>query len=360
MPGHFRHAAARRTGGIMVMVLGLSGLLGVSACSKKPEAKAPEHAATVEAVRVTQSVQPTVVEGTGTISAWQEVPVGAETGGLTAVKLLGDEGMSVKAGDPLLQMDDILLKAQLRQAQAQADQAAKAYERSRTLFDKGYLSQAALDTAYASHETTAAALQTAQTQASLATVRAPVGGIIVSRKAVLGQIVQSGAELFRIVRDGRIELNMEVVENRLPLIHAGQTAMVTSEAGQDITGTVRIVTASVDPISRLGTARISVPWASGLRPGMFAHARIETDQALALSVPQKAIVYNQNKPSVFWVGPDQHVHRREVTLGQIVGDNVVVSGGVNLGDEVITTGAGFLVEGDKVKISNVTASVEGR
>jgi RND family efflux transporter MFP subunit len=344
-----------------LMAAGLCMVLAgaLTGCEHKDEAKAksvpPANATLVNYVTVGQDIAPVTVSGSGTISAWQEVPIGAETGGLTAVALLVDEGQSVVKGQPLLKMNDVLLQAQVRQAKASADQASKAYTRAKELHDKQYLSAAALDQAYANQETTAAALATAQVQLSQATVRAPVAGVISSRKAVLGQVVQPGAELFRIVRDGRIELNLEVVESELTLIKAGMPATVTSDTTGSVTGTVRIVTPMVDPATRLGYARISVPWSSGLRPGMFAAGAVNVGTQSVATVPQVAVVYSENAPGVFVVGADGKAHRRKVTLGGQAGQNVIVREGLQPGDRIVTTGAGFLNDGDKVKLQAATA-----
>ena len=341
---------------VAILVLGL----GVSACSGKkkdeakdgkPAASAPAgHASVVNFAVVRTDTAPVQVSGTGTISAWQEVIVGAETGGLTAVALLADEGQSVKQGQPLIKMNDVLLQAQLKQAQANYNQSNKAYQRAQTLFQQGYLSAAALDNAEASKLTTEAAMQTAQTQLNMATVRAPVSGIITNRKAVLGQNITQGAELFRIVRDGRIELNMEVVETDLKGISAGLPATVTSQSTGPVSGTVRIVTSMVDPATRLGYARISVPWSSGLRPGMFASGTINAGAQNVMLVPQSAIVYNENVPQVYLVGPDNKVHLRKVIVGPATpAKDIIIRDGVSVGDRVVTTGAGFLNDGDAVK-----------
>ncbi|MBW8882004.1 MAG: efflux RND transporter periplasmic adaptor subunit, partial [Asticcacaulis sp.] len=292
--------------------------------------------------------------GTGTVSAWQEEPVGAETGGLTAVSLLVDEGAYVKQGQPLLKMDDVLLQAQYKQAKANYDQANKAYQRAETLFKQGYLSAAALDNAQAAMLTTQAGMETAQTQLSLATVRAPVSGIVTSRKAVLGQIIQQGAELFRIVRDGRVELNMEVVESDLHLITPGMSATVSSQSTGPVSGSVRIVTPMVDPNTRLGYARISVPWSSGLRPGMFAQGSVDAGVQPILSVPQNAIVYSENTPGVYVIGAGNKVVFRKIVPGANLGKSVVVKDGLAAGEHIVTTGAGFLNSGDTV---NPVASV---
>ena len=320
-------------------------------------AKADEgggHSSLVQSAVVGPEDTPSVISGSGTVSAWQEAPVGAEVGGLTAVALAADEGQYVKKGQPLLMMNDVLLQAQLKQAKAQADNAQKAYGRAKELLDKGYLSPAALDQALANQQTTQAALQMAQTNLSLATVRAPVSGLIVSRKAVLGQIVVPGAELFRIVRDGRIELNMEVPESQLSKISAGQNAEVFLEGGKVVTGTVRIVTSQVDPATRLGVARISVPWSSGLRPGMFARASLSLGSTGQLAVPQKAVIYRQNNPGVYIIGADMKARYTEITTGDVRGDKIVVISGLNSGERVVTTGAGFLNDGDQVKIAPTT------
>ncbi len=336
---------------LVVAGLAVAALLDLSACAKPKDAAPPTHATVVGYAVVQSASAPVKITGPGTIEAWQQVSVGAETGGLTAVSLLADEGQSVQQGQPLLKMDDVLLQAQVKQAAANADQAKKAYDRSQTLFNQGYLSAAALDQAQASMLTTEAAKETADTQLSLATVRAPVSGVVTERKAVLGQIVQQGAELFSIVRDGRVELNMQVVEADLHAIKPGMAVTVTSESTGAVAGTVRIVTPQVDPQTRLGLARVSVPWASGLRPGMFGTGTIDAGVQDVLTVPQVAIVYSENQPAVLIVGADNKVTLTKVALGDHIGNDVVIRDGVSAGDRVVTTGAGFLNSGDTVKLA---------
>jgi len=358
-------AIFKRSGADCLAIAGLAAVVvlasSLSGCTKKAGADAPPpvHASLVNYAVATTATAPVEISGTGSISAWQEAPVGAEVGGLTAVALLVDEGQSVTQGQPLLKMDDVLLRAQVKQAQALETQNEKAYNRSKQLFSQGYLAQAGLETAEASYLTSEAALQTAQTQLSLATVRAPVSGIITERKAVLGQIVTSGAELFKIVRDGRVELNMEVVESDLHAIQPGMAATVTSDSIGPVAGSVRIVTSMVDPTTRLGVARISVPWSSGLRPGMFATGKVNAGDQQVLMIPQKAVVYNQNAPSVYVIDASNKVSLHRVVTGDLQGDNVIVKSGLQAGDKVATTGAGFLNEGDTVKLAQQVAAAGG-
>ena len=110
----------------------LSLTLALAACGGEEKAKEAEAKAgatgssqTVTVAAATLRNLPRTVTASGTISAWEEVPVGAETGGLTATAVYVDEGRYVRQGQPLVQLNDALLRAQLRQQQA-AVQSAEA------------------------------------------------------------------------------------------------------------------------------------------------------------------------------------------------------------------------------------------
>ncbi|WP_297800804.1 efflux RND transporter periplasmic adaptor subunit, partial [uncultured Brevundimonas sp.] len=263
--------------------------LTLAACGKGGEEK--EKAApttTVSVVTASVATLPNTIAASGTVSAWEEVPVGAETGGMTATAVFADEGTYVRQGQALVQMNDALLQAQLRQQQAAVQTAEAnaarddaALARAQELKERGFLSQASLDTALANQRSSQAQLAAARaslsetrTRLSQATVRAPVSGLVISRNVTKGQIIQAGTELFRMVRDGRLELDAQVPETSLPSLRAGQTARITSTQSEPTTGTIRIVTPEVDAQTRLGVARITLASGSGLKPGMFARAEI--------------------------------------------------------------------------------------
>ena len=110
-------------GAVAPSVLVLSALL-LAGCGGHGEDKTAEKTAggsrqTVSVAAVAQTSLNRTVTASGTVSAWEEVPVAAETGGLTAVAVYVDEGSYVRQGQPLVQMNDVLLRAQLRQQQAQ-------------------------------------------------------------------------------------------------------------------------------------------------------------------------------------------------------------------------------------------------
>ncbi|NBB65615.1 efflux RND transporter periplasmic adaptor subunit [Pseudomonas sp. ODNR1LW] len=355
-------------GAVAPTALILSALI-LSGCGGSGDGKADEKAGasrqTVTVAAVSQTNLDRKVSASGTVSAWEEVPVAAETGGLTAVALYVDEGSYVRQGQPLVQMNDVLLRAQLRQQQAQVQLAEAnvarddaALGRAQQLKERGFLSQASLDTALADQRSSAANLAAAratlastQTQLSQATVRAPVSGQIISRSVTKGQIISAGTELFRMVRDGRLELDAQVPETELPLIRAGQTATITSSEAGSTTGTVRIVTPEVDPQTRLGLARITLSPGSQLRTGMFAKAQIAVGDQTATTVPTASVLYRNNRAGVFLLGQDGATVR--FTPVQVLArtDANTAVGNLTPGARVVVSGAGFLNDGDRVTVS---------
>ena len=315
------------------------------------------------ATATTQSLARTVT-ASGTVSAWEEVPVGAETGGLTATAVLTDEGRYVQQGEVLVQLNDTLLRAQLRQqdaavvsAEATLAQADNALARAQELRERGFLSQAGLDTAIAQQATAQAQLNAAtagraETQARVnqAAIRAPVSGLVISRSVTRGQIVQPGTELFRIVRDGRLELDAQIPETEIRLLQPGQSARVSSDDIGSVSGTVRIVTPEVDAQTRLGVARISVASGSGLRPGMFARAEIDIGAQGAVVVPTASILYRENRAGVFVLVEGDLVRFQEVSVRSRT-DAYSAVDGIAAGTRVVVEGAGFLGDGDRVTVA---------
>ena len=348
-----------------LMGLSLALALGLSACGEKQEREV--QTTTVSAVTTAVSSLPRTITASGTVSAWEEVPVGAETGGLTATIVHVDEGSYVRQGQALVQMNDVLLRAQLRQQQAAVQTAEAnaarddaALSRAQDLKERGFLSQASLDQSLANQRASAANLASAraglsetQTRLSQAIIRAPVSGLIVSRSVTRGQIIQPGQELFRIVRDGRLELDAQVPETELAVLSAGQSVRITSSQTEPSTGTIRIVTPQVDGQTRLGIARISLDPASGLKAGMFARAEISAGEREAITVPNAAVLYRDNKAGVYVIGQNNVATFTPVKV-LLRNDESSALEGLQAGVRVAVDGAGFLSDGDVVTIAAAT------
>jgi len=363
-------------GAVPALILAAAAALTLSACgghgedkSKTGDKPAGASRQTVSAATAIEQALPRVIVASGSVSAWEEVPVGAETGGLTAVGVYVDEGSYVRQGQVLVKLNDALLQAQLRQQQAAVETAEAnaarddaALGRAQELKQRGFLSQASLDTALANQRASQAnlasaraALSETRTRLSQSEIKAPVSGLIISRNVTRGQIVEAGTQLFRMVRDGRLELDAQVPETDLPALRAGQTATITSNEGVATSGTIRIVTPEVDPETRLGLARISLSPGSGLKPGMFARASITAGAQPTTVVPTGAVLYRNNRSGVFVLDAQSAAHFRPVTVLSRRDDQTAVSG-IEPGVRVVVQGAGFLNEGDRVTVAAAPAA----
>jgi multidrug efflux pump subunit AcrA (membrane-fusion protein) len=267
--------------GAAMMALGLTlAACGSGEGDSKDKAAAAARSAsqTVTAATAVLINQPRSVTASGTVSAWEEVPVGAETGGLTAIGVYVEEGTYVRQGQLLVKLNDEVLQAQLRQqeagvasAEANAAREDAALARAEELRGRGFLSQASLDSATANQRSARAQLSAAQaalsetrTRLNQTSIRAPVAGLISSRSVTRGQIVQPGTELFRMVRDGRLELDAEIPEAELRLVRSGMTALRFHPAAACVPACL--------PAPR-STSEPSLPWWCRPTPSCFARAR---------------------------------------------------------------------------------------
>lgn len=355
-----------------LILASLVSALALSACGggdASQDAAREQSRQSVSAVTAATVTLPNMIVASGTISAWEEVPVGAEVGGLTAVAVYVDEGTYVRQGQTLVKMNDSLLRAQLRQQDASVQSAEAnvarddaALARAQELKARGFLSQASLDTALANQRSSQANLAMAQaaraetrTRLAQSDIKAPVSGLIVSRSVTRGQIISAGTELFRLVRDGRLELDAQVSETNLPALRPGQTATIESNEGATATGTIRIVTPEVDPQTRLGIARISLTANNGLKPGMFARATINAGDRVSTAVPTNAVLYRNNRAGVFVLDNAGTVRFSPITILSRADDQTAVSG-INPGVRVVVEGAGFLNDGDRVTVTQGAVS----
>ena len=195
-------------------------------------------------------------------------------------------------------------------------------------------------------------------------IRAPSDGLITRRDAHIGDSSMSGKSLFTMIRDNEIELRAQVPEKDLAVLRTGQTVKMSSPAlgSKIVDGRVREIGSNVDPDTRLCTVRIAVDSTSGLKPGMFAEGRVSLQNYNATTVPSRAVVSRDDKNFVFVFvqlpkssqgdGASDNAlgsaQARFLQIGARTGDFIEVRQGLQKGDLVICSGAGFLKDGDVV------------
>ncbi|WP_431302577.1 efflux RND transporter periplasmic adaptor subunit [Sediminicoccus sp. BL-A-41-H5] len=355
---------------LWVVVLAAGGVAAVMWRQANPPPPPPARSVAVPALTVaagpvvTRRLAGTVV-GDGSIVAWQELVIGTEVGGLRIVEAPLDEGMPVRAGELLARLDDSVLAAQASQAQAAIgeaeaflDFARQEEARSETLVrsqtgSRQVLEQRQSATRQAEARLVSARARLAEVETRMAQTRilAPTDGLVSRVSVRIGAVPGQGQELFRILRDNRLELEARVPELELADVRAGQRATVR-HGGREIAAEVRLVAPVVAAETRLGLVRIALPSDSGLRPGMFARAEIQGTSREALMVPASAIVFREGAPQAF-VLPEgaERVTMRRLVTGARQDGLVEITEGLRPGERVVTAGAGFLVNGDLVRVA---------
>ena len=336
---------------------------GVSGCQKKVVESAKQQARTVTIV----TVQPRAIEGgltaSGSLIPRDDTAIFSQLTGYRVAQVFVDEGAWVKAGQPLARLDDTLLRAQLTQQGALAAEQGVAAQRAdaeaarvRGLDSQGVLSQEQIDTrryaaatAHASANAAQAAVNDVRTRETLMTVRAPWAGLVIEKNVRVGDMAGGATPWFRMARGGQIELAADLGEDALGKLRAGDPVRVTLADGADVRGAVRIVSPGVDPATRLGRVRVSLPVRPDIRAGGFARATFLGATRSAATVPETAVRYDADGASVMVVGSDNRVSRAPVTTGDRGGGWVELLTGPPVGSQVVSRASAMLVPGDIVR-----------
>ncbi|WP_372619244.1 efflux RND transporter periplasmic adaptor subunit [Falsiroseomonas sp.] len=358
---------------LLLVALGAGGLLlrddisallhpAVPAQTAAPLA-APPPALTVTVAEARPALLARRITGDGSVVAWEELVIGAEAGGLRVAEVPVQEGEAVREGQLLVRLEDALLTAQRDQAEAAIAEAeaalriarqdlARAVELTRTQsVPRQTLEQREAAEAQAEARLASARARRDEAVARLAQARilAPTDGIVSRRTALPGAVTQPGQEMMRLIRDGRVELDARVPELELAALRPGQRVRVI-HGERVIEAEVRAIAPTVSPETRLGTVHVALPPDSGLRPGMFARAEIIPDPTPRLTVPQSALLFREGSPAVLVV-EDERVVLRQVQTGVRRDGVVEIADGLEAGERVVVSGAGFLRDGDRVRVA---------
>lgn len=358
-------------------VAGLLIALAASGLALAPVGNAQEKAAekpagkpslTVSLINPQRIEMPFVVQATGSIAAWQEASIGAESGGLRVAEVRVNVGDVVRKGQVLamlaaetIEADLALARANLAEAEAVLADARANAARARDVAGSGSLSQQQLAQLLTAEKTSDARVLAVRAQVAAQEIRlahtavaAPDEGSISVRNATVGAVVPQGQELFRLIRGDRLEWRAEVTSAEIARIRPGQSVAVSSATGASMAGRVRMVAPTVDLQTRNALVYVDLP-AGAMRDGkfkagMFARGEFATGGANVLTLPLEAISLRDGFSYVFILGADNRVKQLKVQLGRRAGERVEVQGALKGDERVVASGAAFLADGDLVRV----------
>jgi RND family efflux transporter MFP subunit len=304
----------------------------------------------------------------GSVVAWQEALIGAETNGVRIVDVRVSVGDQVKKGQVLASLamdsataDEAEARATLKESEAMLAEASANAERMRKLRDVGFVSKQMADQSVNNEQAAIArvAAQQARHKASAvrlqhSTILAPDSGVISARSATVGTLTQPGMELFRLIRQGKLEWHAELSADELGLVREGMAVTLIASQGQSVQGKVRAIAPAVDPKTRYGQVLVELPSGSGLVAGMFMRGTIQLDRQAkpVWSLPQSAVMLRDGSAYVFAVDDKSQVHERKVVIGQRHDEQIEIISGLEQATRVVESGGAFLVEGDVVRVAS--------
>jgi RND family efflux transporter MFP subunit len=130
--------------------------------------------------------------------------------------------------------------------------------------------------------------------------------------------------------------------------------LLSAAGAPPATGTVRMVAPTVDAATRNALVYVDLPASASrsglLKAGMFARGEFATGSTPALTLPQSAVLLRDGFSYVFVVGADGRVAQRKVATGRRSGERVEILQGLAADVRVVTSGGGFLADGDTVRV----------
>jgi len=333
---------------------------GPAASGANPAAAAGGAAgapATVEVGRVEVMRLEDDTQAVGTLRSRQGVMLKPEVSGRIA-RLTFADGQRVRKAQLLVQLDDTLQQAQLKQADAQAGIARTNLQRNRELVGQNFISQSAVDQSLANLQVAEAQVALAQAQLSRMQIVAPFDGVVGLRSVNVGDYVKDGADLVNIEDLSSVWVDFRLPERFMERLKAGQGVEVALDAmpNRSFAGRIEALDSQLDANGRSVLVRARLSNSSGnLRAGMYARARVVFEvRERALVVPEEALVPLGDKQYIFKVidGPDgtKLAKRLEARIGHRVPGKVEVLEGVKAGEVIVVAGQARLLRGDLLPV----------
>jgi RND family efflux transporter MFP subunit len=354
-------------GAAIAALLIVIGAIMFGRSATKSEMAASSGAGQIPTVTVIvpgQSQVGRVITASGPLAAKRDQQVGIAGSGGKVVRVLVDAGSWVRAGQVLAIVDRSVqaqqaaqLAAQVDAARANAALAQSNYERAVSLQGRGFVSKAEIDSKKATRDAAYAQVRVAQAQLAAQraelgrlNVTAPTSGLVMARNVEVGQIVGAGSgALFRLAEGGQMEMQAQLSQQDLALVHTGMVASVTP-VGSDraFAGSVWQVAPMIDAQSRLGAVRIAVPYDPALKPGGFAEAKITAGTTTAPMLPQSAVLSDDKGNYVYIINGRNEAERRDIKIGAVNESGVTIAAGLSGNEAVVLSAGPFLNPSQKV------------
>lgn len=351
-------ARALTTKSRAILLIALTGLAAFSQVASATAAKS--QAPTVTAFPVTATTLQQSLMALGNLKANQSVDIAPQINGRIVALHLRD-GVSVKSGQLLVELDDREQEAITAQARIAFEDAQRQLDYMEALINSKAISVEQLKAQRATVDRLAAALQAELAILDHYTLEAPFAGMLSFHEQSVGALVNAGTVLTTLDDLSTMKLTFDLPENTLGQISKGARVSATTDAwpGKTFTGTIDSINPRIDPVNLTLQVRALLDNPeSQLLPGMLMRISIERqNQQQRLVVPSRSILFDGNRRYVFVIDEQNRVERRTITTGQTIDQYIVVLSGLVEGERVVNEGAVKVTDGRRVTVLDKEPSV---
>ncbi|MCG8554862.1 MAG: efflux RND transporter periplasmic adaptor subunit [Proteobacteria bacterium] len=340
------------------LLLLLAATLGASSCTEgstqssgAPAGQAKKHtpravATRVEAARLHPTRAMMRLMRPGEVEGAREADLAAALGGFIE-RIRVEAGDRVRKGSVIARVDESMHVAQRDLTLVELQEAERELARLEKL--GASIAKARVDTARTRVERARAQHRIAEIQVRRTTVRAPFGGTVADVHVEQGEVAPPGAPIVRMVKMDPAVVSVSVSDRDVGSLSVGGKAVITAAgSGRSLEGKLTRIEPTADLRTRSFMVKVEVPNRDEvLRPGMIAkvefHQVAEREQ---LIMPQELLVTRLDGNGVFVVDEQSVARWRPLTLGQVIGDQIVVEAGLEGGEMVVVVGHRSLSDGD--------------
>src|SRR6202011_4931413 len=323
--------------------------------------------ARISAVEAKTESVPRFAAGIGSVAAVHQVTINPEVGG-RVTKIFFEPGAVVKAGDPLVQLNDAPDRGDLANYQAQARWAETTLQRSSELAKRDFTARETVDQKQSQLDQARAQIIKTEALINQKLIRAPFSGQLGTRQIEVGQYLTPGARIATLTDLSALYANFTLPSQIRAQISTGQRVNVTADAfpGRTFSAEITTIEPQISADTRTMAVQATMPNPdNALLPGMFVNAAVVLPPQPDMTVlPETAVDYTLSGDSVYVIREDGKdakgdpifkAVRTPIKTGARWGNNVAILDGLKPGERVIAAGQVKVQNGAQVAVSNSPA-----
>lgn len=293
----------------------------------------------------------------GIAEAWDVVSVPSETSG--PITWIGkEEGDQVSAGEPIMKINTENLTATLNSRKVELTARQKDFTRTENLYSQGSVSLKSYDDAKDALSLATVNHKLALDEYNKGVVKSPIKGSVNEVPPKIGEYLAPGTLVATVVNLDKLKIYIEVPEQDVPYLKLGQEVEVypadTASGQTKIKGKINFISITSDPQTLTYKARIDIDNLnniSQIKPGRIVRADIVRRDMKQVILADIYAVIDKNGTKYVFLDKDGKAEERKVEVGPMINRDVVITSGLNPGDELIVSGQQFLTAGAPIRVA---------